>query len=281
MRIKPVVFMVLLIVFNSSAVLALTMTVGKGSADLDKTVQVPITVDVPNGIAGAAFTITFDSSKITLSDVQSTFFTTFQNQWNALIPVPDPLPPISAEVGGVVYTRPLLTNPVLSGSMVAAARCTPADNSNHVLFNLSFVLKGGAPPGTYAVGIVSSKIGNTDAGYDVAGEFIPMLMGSDLSKNVSDPAAFPVLLDPKTIGGTVVAGSATFNPLPGTDTDKDGMPDIWETAHGLNPLDPGDKNTDLDKDGLSNYEEYLGGSDPSDRNDPSPRILPWLLLILE
>jgi len=64
------------------------------------------------------------------------------------------------------------------------------------------------------------------------------------------------------------------------DTDGDGMPDGWEVAHGLDPLSD-DADEDLDKDRISNYEEFLLGSDPSNRNDPRPRALPWLPLLLE
>jgi hypothetical protein len=41
------------------------------------------------------------------------------------------------------------------------------------------------------------------------------------------------------------------------DTDGDGMPDVWEKAHGLNPKDASDGNQDLNGDGYSNLEKYL------------------------
>jgi hypothetical protein len=41
-----------------------------------------------------------------------------------------------------------------------------------------------------------------------------------------------------------------------TDTDQDGMPDAWETDHGLNPLDPSDGPV-VGSDGYSNLEKYL------------------------
>ena len=44
-------------------------------------------------------------------------------------------------------------------------------------------------------------------------------------------------------------------PLP-VDTDNDGIPDSWETAHGLNPRDPADA-MQLAKSGYSNIEEFL------------------------
>ena len=49
------------------------------------------------------------------------------------------------------------------------------------------------------------------------------------------------------------------------DADGDGMPDVWESAHGLNP-NVNDANGDLDGDGVSNLDEYLQGTDPNDPN---------------
>ena len=41
------------------------------------------------------------------------------------------------------------------------------------------------------------------------------------------------------------------------DTDRDGMPDSWEKAHGLNPTDPSDGPADRNADGYTNLEDYL------------------------
>jgi len=45
---------------------------------------------------------------------------------------------------------------------------------------------------------------------------------------------------------------------PAIDTDHDGIPNTWETAHGLNPSDASDGNkTNLSKVGYTNLEMYL------------------------
>jgi sugar lactone lactonase YvrE len=47
------------------------------------------------------------------------------------------------------------------------------------------------------------------------------------------------------------------------DYDRDGMPDYWEEAKGLDPFDPADAGKDPDGDGLTNFEEFGLGTDPS------------------
>jgi len=46
------------------------------------------------------------------------------------------------------------------------------------------------------------------------------------------------------------------------DQDMDGLPDHWETEHGLNPLDGSDAHLDNDEDGWDNLAEYKRGSHP-------------------
>ena len=47
------------------------------------------------------------------------------------------------------------------------------------------------------------------------------------------------------------------------DADRDGMPDAWETRHGLDPHDRSDAAKDADGDGYTAIEEYLNGTDPA------------------
>jgi hypothetical protein len=66
-----------------------------------------------------------------------------------------------------------------------------------------------------------------------------------------------IITDPASVGGfgTLTGGAAP------TDTDRDGMPDTWERANGLNPNDAGDGD-DLGQDGYSTVERYLNSLVP-------------------
>jgi pectate lyase len=59
--------------------------------------------------------------------------------------------------------------------------------------------------------------------------------------------------DPAQVGGypQIAGGTAC------TDSDKDGMPNSWELARGLNPNNAADRNGDDDGDGYTNLEAFL------------------------
>ncbi|MBC8011778.1 MAG: hypothetical protein H7067_16960 [Burkholderiales bacterium] len=48
------------------------------------------------------------------------------------------------------------------------------------------------------------------------------------------------------------------------DDDQDGLPEWWETAHGLSDTNAADASLDSDGDGFTNLQEYLAGTDPFD-----------------
>jgi hypothetical protein len=62
-----------------------------------------------------------------------------------------------------------------------------------------------------------------------------------------------------------IAATPTAGPQSASgDSDGDGMPDAWETLHGLDPFNPLDAALDSDGDGLTNLQEYQIGTDPRD-----------------
>ena len=56
-----------------------------------------------------------------------------------------------------------------------------------------------------------------------------------------------------------------FTFLASVDTDEDGMPDAYETAHGLDP-EVDDSEGDLDGDGISNFDEFENGTLPEEKD---------------
>jgi len=66
------------------------------------------------------------------------------------------------------------------------------------------------------------------------------------------------ITDPAQVGGY-----PAYRGVPYADADRDGMPDDYETAHGLNPADAGDAAADPDGDGYTNIEAFLYRIEPA------------------
>jgi len=65
------------------------------------------------------------------------------------------------------------------------------------------------------------------------------------------------------------------------DDDGDTMPDDYENANGLNPLDSSDADGDADGDGFTNLQEFRAGTDPQNAADfPAERKVPVAISIL-
>jgi hypothetical protein len=66
--------------------------------------------------------------------------------------------------------------------------------------------------------------------------------------------------------GVSSTSDMTFTTLPLVDSDRDGMPDDYETINHLNPYSAADAALDSDGDGIANSKEYLAGTNPLDRS---------------
>lgn len=97
-------------------------------------------------------------------------------------------------------------------------------------------------------------------------EYVRQHAGASLYRDAVDEFLFAELDSLGTEGKTIsdetslglpnVVGNLPTGVTP-TDTDQDGMPDAWETASGLDPNDPEDRNDDRNGDGWTNLEEYV------------------------
>jgi len=84
--------------------------------------------------------------------------------------------------------------------------------------------------------------------YGYAPRWVDELAGLVAGGFVTDPAE--------------VGGYPEYRGQPYLDTDADGLPDAWETTHGLNPKDATDATADLNGDGYTNIEDFINGLDP-------------------
>jgi hypothetical protein len=87
-----------------------------------------------------------------------------------------------------------------------------------------------------------------------------------VSMNVLDlrtPIVVTGLQAQPILGGAAIPFQVTgteINIQSASDTDNDLIPDVYELANGLNPLDPGDATSDYDADGLTALEEFNAGT---------------------
>ncbi|NTU72597.1 hypothetical protein HGB07_00240 [Candidatus Roizmanbacteria bacterium] len=249
----------------------LSLVSGSGASTIEATVGDLIAVEVRINdatiVAGASFAITYDTTKLSLSSVASTFFNTFTNQ-----SIPTPNNQGYVTVDSTNYYSPIVKNPFTTGTMLAAARVNNGTGANQTLFTLNFQFIGnsGTLPLTMPVTISQSIINNTNAGYNSAGEAIPFLVG--IIEGTPDTyRSYPTLPGPTnvvTINPCNIVVNAAF-----VDTDGDGIDDNWEMANVPAGTDPSIAlnvffaTGDYDRDGYTDLQEYLNslvgdGKDP-------------------
>jgi uncharacterized repeat protein (TIGR01451 family) len=131
----------------------------------------------------------------------------------------------------------VLTESLPAGSAFVSASPAPSGQSpSSLTFELGSLAKSAVLPVTVTVSLPSNATGTAAATANVAA-------------TESDPVP--------------ANNSATATLTVSADSDHDGMPDSWESMHGLNPNDANDAGADADGDGFTNRQEYLAGTDPA------------------
>lgn len=220
---------------------------------LDGTAVCSITAD-SGDIAGAAFTVNFDDTVFSVTEVTSAAFETFIAQ--GISEIHD------------TYDKGLVTNDISGkGTAIAAANATEVGtvDTDVVLFEVKLSPKEGATEGDYTVGIIPTTLSNDSAGYDPAGEEIDLLVGISGSEYPVRLAVANVAVTPATI----------------TLTDTPPIPDGLQAYMDANQPDLQDytaenpyvvtAESDFDKDGYTDAIEYTNRAlaDPDGKNyDP-------------
>lgn len=282
--------LILYVVIAVVPAVAVTISVGAQTGTVSNELIIPITVDDPTMITGAAFTLEYSENLSVI--VGSTFFDTVFNcqappamageaeqkpDGSYRIPFLDDQGnlvtdnqgnPVYIEIPIVVdsvlyYSRldSTITTNAVTHHPIAAARQIPANvDTPKELFSLHVSLKTGAAAGEYNIKIIPTILYNTDTNKTVEGEALDLLVGFNLTKDAADPDIYPVILDAKEFESHVVAGSVVFL----ADSDDDGLGDAWEMQY-FGDLSH-DGNDDSDNDGYTDFWENNNQTDPTDRN---------------
>ncbi len=249
-----VLFLMLFCMFANSAN-AVTLTAGSATAiRRGDPISILINVDESAQIAGAVFSISYDSDDLLLNSIGSIFFN--ESDWN--------------DVSGTI--------------MFCGAKQAPSGSGFTTLLSLNFTVTATAEYDS-SINLAMSNINNTQAGYSSSGDDVQVLTGAN-NLNPDLTAAYPELL-PLTLESGLISidqdgdgltdteedalGTLINNP----DTDGDGMDDKWEDDNKpyTNPLDPDDGMDDPDNDGYSNLREYLAGTLPGDGGSAPSGVL--------
>ena len=156
---------------------------------------------------------------------------------------------------GRMWNGSACTGEVFNNLTPTANSATFNTTTGNVLYGTLRVTNLDGEPLTFSV-VSSPNIGTVQITDPATGAFryVPTKIGIDaFSFRVVD---YFGLSTPATVNINVTSGVAI-------DSDGDGMKDITEAQHGLNPASAADGPQDKDHDGLSNYNEVIANRNPT------------------
>jgi len=111
---------------------------------------------------------------------------------------------------------------------------------------------------TRVVGMVrSGKVGEARATAEDSARATAVGYAEKWVKELEEGVTKGFITNPAQVGGY-----PDYQGEPYADADGDGLPDGWETTHGLDPKNADDATADLNGDGYTNIEDFLNGLDP-------------------
>lgn len=81
-------------------------------------------------------------------------------------------------------------------------------------------------------------------------------------QGLTEGVTYQLVATPYDSAGTRGISGTKLVKMETTDSDGDGLPDLWELANGLDPNNQADAALHADSDGLTNLEEFLAKTDP-------------------
>lgn len=133
-----------------------------------------------------------------------------------------------------------------------------AESYELVLVNAGATLPRRDAVDTRVIGMVrSGKVGEAHATPEDSARASDVGYAEKWVKELEEGVTKGFITNPAQVGGY-----PEYKGEPYADSDGDGLPDAWETAHGLDPKNPADATADLNGDGYANIEDFLNGLDP-------------------
>ena len=148
-------------------------------------------------------------------------------------------------VGNYIEGSPKITTDNWAGGIEFMEGATKAKNRAYKSPFIAPVIN--EQPAIEAYPLVLSQ-----AGASRKRDFIDMRIVNEVKTGTSTYGKNGIIDTPNDVGGL----PTLLSTKPFEDTDKDGMPDVWEKQKGLNPKNPDDRNI-VNTDGYTMLEEYL------------------------